>query len=373
MRLLCAALFCIGTTTAQVFVVDVNNGPGTDYTSIATAVAAVPDGAVLQVRPGTYSPFRIQNKSLSVFGTTGVIVSNSYFAYPAIEIADLASDRFVSLREVSWTGNAGPLGFALKCRNSTGTIVIERCTGSSLPASDSALIVSSCDRVFVRDSSIVHTSFVDNAISAYLSNVVMTNCNITTQQGISIRQGGGRVHLANCRIQGSSQLGLALAVMSGGELLLHGGTTLSSTVAQPAVAGIGTVTLDPSVTLQGLAIPPFDPNLTLVNRTIPPLDASTQALFGTAMATLDVPNGSIGYLCVGFAGAPSFTAGVVDPIWLAAGYALHAVGSAPAVTGGYAVPNAPWVLGIQVAWQGAVLDTATGSIAVSNPSVYVHF
>ena len=63
---------------AQTFIVDVNSGPGTNFTSIAAAVAAVPDGAVLEVRPGTYAAFTIQNKSLTVFGQAGVQVAERY-------------------------------------------------------------------------------------------------------------------------------------------------------------------------------------------------------------------------------------------------------------------------------------------------------
>ncbi len=39
--LLCAA----GVLPAQTFVVDVNNGPGTHFTSVQAAITAVPDGA----------------------------------------------------------------------------------------------------------------------------------------------------------------------------------------------------------------------------------------------------------------------------------------------------------------------------------------
>src|SRR5437762_9224013 len=42
------------TAIAQTFIVDAANGPGTNFTEIATAVAAVPDGAVLMVRAGSY-------------------------------------------------------------------------------------------------------------------------------------------------------------------------------------------------------------------------------------------------------------------------------------------------------------------------------
>ena len=48
---------------AQIFVVDCSGGPGTDFTSIRAAVAAVPDGARLLVRPGIYQPFVVDGTS----------------------------------------------------------------------------------------------------------------------------------------------------------------------------------------------------------------------------------------------------------------------------------------------------------------------
>ena len=64
--------FAATLSFAQTFVVDVANGPGTNYVSIAAAVAAVPDGSVLLVRPGNYDGFAISGKGLAVLGGTGV-------------------------------------------------------------------------------------------------------------------------------------------------------------------------------------------------------------------------------------------------------------------------------------------------------------
>ncbi len=49
MRVVCATVFSLTFAVAaasQTFVVDAGNGPGTNFTSIAAAVAAVPDGPV---------------------------------------------------------------------------------------------------------------------------------------------------------------------------------------------------------------------------------------------------------------------------------------------------------------------------------------
>ena len=55
-------------TSAQTFIVDQIGGPGSHFTDLPPAVVAVPDGATLRVRPGTYSPFSVVGKGLSIVG-----------------------------------------------------------------------------------------------------------------------------------------------------------------------------------------------------------------------------------------------------------------------------------------------------------------
>ena len=54
---------------AQSFVVDINNEPGTNFTQISHAVAAVPDGATLLVRSGDCESFFVDGKGLTLIGT----------------------------------------------------------------------------------------------------------------------------------------------------------------------------------------------------------------------------------------------------------------------------------------------------------------
>ncbi|MCA8973085.1 MAG: hypothetical protein KDC98_00105 [Planctomycetes bacterium] len=360
---------------AQTFVVDINNGPGTDFVEIAAAVAAVPDGAVLQVRPGTYGSFQIRAKSLSVVGGPGVYVSGSFFQLTAIEILDIASHQSVSIRDV---GLAALLGLPrVGLRDCDGTVVLDafHVMPDTVAAIGGRLVVSGCQQVIVHESHIAARTLVESTIEAYGSNVVLDDCVLGTTSAC-IRQGGGRVQVKHCRLERESGVfstGAALMVLAGGELLLHGDTVLdgANVASVTAGAGTGTIVLDPSTVLQGLASPAFDPNLTLANRSIPRLDASTQARGGAASATLAVPAAGVGFLHVGFATSPVVLPGIVDPIWLAMPAALHAVGGSPAVAGGYSVPNAPWVLGVTVAWQGIVLDR-NGGLAASNPAAYIH-
>ena len=372
MRIFYAALILAASAATQTFVVDVNTGPGTNFTAIAAAIAAVPDGAVLEVRPGVYQPFLIQGKSLAVLGTTGVTVDGSAtLGGSTVAIGGLASNQAVVLRQLDIRSPF--IGWTLSCGSSAGTVLLEGCTMGSRTST----LISSCDRVFVRDCTLVASGFLATALFAYQSNLALSNCDLRSD-AFCIRQGAGRLDITDCRLTSVSAAvpGTAIIVVAGGELNLQANTIVTGPVSasalSPAAVGTGTVILDPSTTLQNLATPPFDPNLNVVNRVVPRLDAATQGLGGAATATLALPAAGMGWLFVGFADTPHATTGVVDPVWLAQGAWLHAVGAAPSVSGGYAVPNAGWVLGVVIGWQGATLDSLTGTVAVSNPSVYVH-
>ncbi len=63
-----AVLGLDGWLPAQVFVVDASNGPGTHFLDLPPAVAAVPDGAMLRVRAGEYTPFARTGRGLRVIG-----------------------------------------------------------------------------------------------------------------------------------------------------------------------------------------------------------------------------------------------------------------------------------------------------------------
>jgi hypothetical protein len=61
---------------ATTWIVDVNNGPGTDFTQISTAIANVGAGDTLIVRPGPYASF-VLDKQLSIVGLSDVSFPNA--------------------------------------------------------------------------------------------------------------------------------------------------------------------------------------------------------------------------------------------------------------------------------------------------------
>ena len=51
-----------------IWIVDGSNGPGTNFTSMQAAVTAASSGDTLIVRPGTYAPFAVSGKALTIRG-----------------------------------------------------------------------------------------------------------------------------------------------------------------------------------------------------------------------------------------------------------------------------------------------------------------
>src|ERR1041384_3249147 len=116
-------MFAVLTSVAgaQTFVVDWANGPGTNFTDIVSAVAAVPDGAVLIVRAGTYWPFTIANKGLSVLCDSGVeIVSLT----TPVTISGTSLQQTVELRGML-------IDYGLVLTGCQGPVLLYDCTMSS--------------------------------------------------------------------------------------------------------------------------------------------------------------------------------------------------------------------------------------------------
>ncbi|HEX6812687.1 MAG TPA: hypothetical protein VF384_13755, partial [Planctomycetota bacterium] len=113
MRLASSALVLLvaGIARCQTYVVDAAGGPAANFTSIAAAVAAVPDGSVLVVRSGTYAGFTIDNKGLTVLADPGVVMQS----LQSIAIQNTTATQGVVLRNlvlsdgISCTSCAGPV------------------------------------------------------------------------------------------------------------------------------------------------------------------------------------------------------------------------------------------------------------------------
>jgi hypothetical protein len=372
-RTLVSILSLAVAAATQTFIVDAASGPGTNFTNIAPAVAAVPDGAVLRVRAGTYSEFAINGKSLAVLGEPGARVA---CLNAGVGVVNLLPHQAVVLRGLELSAVIGMSNWGiLSCYNNQGVV---RLAGLRPGLGQTILSVQQCDSVFADDCTITGQTLL------VASTVVFTNCSLfgsMTGWPPAITQQGGRTQLVGCQVYGTTTPGLPDAKgirLNGGEVrTLGGGQIVCSAVlgsASPAIDGTGTVRLDPSVSVQG-GPPLFAPGINVTVQAMPHVTATDGPLGGTSTAALHGPNGHLGVLAVGLAGPAFDVPGVfADPLFWAQGMAVTLSAGVPAtgqpVTGLVAIPGNPVFAGLQLLYQGITWEAAAG-LQISNPAVGV--
>ena len=166
--------------------------------------------------------------------------------------------------------------------------------------------------------------------------------------------------------------------MTGGDLRVLGGGTLSGGAAVGAlpgyaVAGTGTVRIDPAVNILGHS-PAYQSGVvvTVAPQAFVTVDDPSHGAPVTAL--LHGPHGDLGALAVALSG-PSYTfPGIVDRFfWNPATLVTLAIGVPMAgtpVAGVVALPNHASFLGLPLVWHGITHAPATG-LQVSNPVFHI--
>lgn len=363
---------------AQTFVVDANNGPGTSFTTIVAAVAAVPDGAVLQVRAGHYASFAIHAKSLAVLAEPGVTFGETYTG--SIAIANLAASQRVVVRGLrSALGNTNGLA-VVQCSNCSGPVLIEEVRlglGGSL-----RLEVTNCAQVHVVGCWFTGTGnpFGGSSTSSALtivSSIFVGGVAPSALAGSGFVQNGGSVQMtdvtANGGFGGLTPSGNGVA-MNGGTLRLSGTSSLiANTLPSPlgglAIAGTGVVRLDPAVQLVGVA-PVIAPTIAATAVAMPSVRSmASGALGSSASASMTGPASDAGVLLLGTTAPPLAIPGW-DPLEIDNGVVMALGMLTTPVTATVLVPSVPALVGSPFGWQGVTIDPA-GSIAVGNAAWFV--
>lgn len=170
----------LSSAQTVVHVVDVNNGPGTDFTDLQVAIDTVADGEVLLLRSGTYakdpfggSPFLLDGKGLSFVEDAGANVVTAGFT-----IGNLGTSQHVTLRGLTFMQGAG-----VGVQNSDAIVWLEDCQfdfningfPTAISATDvEGLVLNRCSATCF--NAVASPGAVLGQVVATDSNVAMYDC-----------------------------------------------------------------------------------------------------------------------------------------------------------------------------------------------------
>ncbi|MCA8974943.1 MAG: hypothetical protein KDC98_09485 [Planctomycetes bacterium] len=378
--LLAPAVICAQAT----YVVDLANGPGTNFREIAAAAATVPSGSTLRVRAGSYAPATIDRKALTVLCDTGTSVAG-------LIVSNTAAGQAVVVRGLGVNG-------AVTISNALGLVHLDG-NGATivhwLP-----LMIFSSPQVSLRDYSVAALGSLFGSIACQVtdSTLVAENCVFAGGDGFPIPSqlcwgaaGAGilarlsEVILSHCRVQGGNggaacgttypgapAIDLdtsALRVVGSPGDLLAGGT--NGAQQQSSLLGTGSARLDPRIPLTGTV--PVGNGITWSAVTMADVRSTGAPPGGALAATWSGTAGNVIAIAVGFPGPPVHLPNLVDPIWIDLQH-VHVVyagtGPAAGLTVQVGVPNHPGLIGLAVLWQSAGLGVGS-QLEVSNPSIAI--
>jgi hypothetical protein len=362
---LVAVLALAAFASAQTYVVDAAGGPGSQFTSIATAVASVPDGATLQVRAGSYTPFQVVGKSLRVLCEPGTFVYQ--FHGSSVGVSNLTAAQSVVIQGLNVSAG---WGFAerIGCSACQGPVVFDSVFGSN--PEDSRFAAVDCAQVWLRGR---NTTVGWRECTLTNSNVVFERVSVAPGlAGPGLTVTGGTLQAVGCAFQGGIPFGTAvggsMALAQGANVRLLAGTTLFEfpMATWPSIHGDGTVRHDPSIVLPPV---PFAPTITAIAEPMPALTSSFQP--GAAVASLRGAIGHFGVVGVALPGPVLAVPGIDGALWVDAGtffpVAFGVVGSTTSVDAAL-----PWsggqVAGVRAVWQALTFAPA-GTLHLSNPSL----
>ncbi|HLQ39125.1 MAG TPA: hypothetical protein VK348_15050, partial [Planctomycetota bacterium] len=215
-RALLGTVLLVAAAPAQTFIVDANNGPGTNFLDIASAVPAVPDGATLLVRAGSYVGFSITAKGLAIRGDPNVVVTGS------VSVRNTARQQTVELRGLGWT--AAP-------SSTTSMLILDSCAGLLLLDSltvpgvlncappglhclrGPAVAATSCQQI------LLHWCSIAGNVGLQSSNAVIDGCTLYGEDGV-LAYNGGQYEVAN---PARTALSLGASTVQSADSFVYGG------------------------------------------------------------------------------------------------------------------------------------------------------
>lgn len=349
-----------GLAHAQTFVVDSNNGPGTDYTSLVTAAATVPDGATLQVRTGFYSgAVLVDGKGLTILCDPGATIVTDTNAQ-AVRVTNLAANQTFSLFGATVQTTLLSLSFYAEIwlQDCDGPVLVEQL---ATPASNFRARISawSCAQVQVRDCSFAGALAFDDSRAAIENTTVIQNATFTAAATVT----DSELQVRGGSLQGFSFSSGPSIQLNASELRLLDDTTLLG-----GVTGTGNARIAPTVTLPA-GPGSFAAGITTSFLAMPHLSAGSQPLgtpFDVALA------GQSGVIALIVGGAPSTP--LVAPIfgdawWVIPGVGIPLLSGIAPLTTTVSIPANPALVGERLVFQGVTWNGV--NFDVSNPSAWL--
>ncbi|MCA8950161.1 MAG: hypothetical protein KDE27_11710 [Planctomycetes bacterium] len=385
---------------AQTFIVDAGNGPGTSFTSLVAAAAAVPDGAILLVRAGAYAGFQSAAKGLVVLGEPGVTITG------AIQLGPTSAAQAIVLRDLDWAVPTTSQTTLVTLTRCDGPVLLERITTPAYPcglgpATNCAIALSaeSCRQLAVRDCTLhggvelwksLNQVLPRNATSFEHCVLVGHGAPETLQVSPALHAGNTDVEITSSILNGGDGSGTFPAIFSFNASAITVSAAqyatslrvLDSTItgglnpSTPSYAVEGhpgeqaTLRVDPGSGLTGVTA--STNHITAQSLVMPRLTATSAAPGGTLTAVTSTENGDFVALAIGLRATPTMLPGFADAFWLdPLAHATVAIGvqqNGASVGGAVQVPNASGFVGLQLAWHAVCFGPVTGQ-QNSNPAI----
>lgn len=383
----------------QTWIVDAQSRPGTQFTDLPPAVDAARAGDILLVRDGSYTHVTI-TKGLQIHGQPGAIVdtATTFFAAAPVVIRDIPTTEIAVIHGLMFGSTSFGFPVYVEIEDCAGQVHLEDLTfsvgGSGFTfagvsiARSSRVSLARCD-IVGRSGLLVDQSSVfahDCQLRGLDEIAGVHGLNFPAWPGVSVV--GGTVELSRCTVAGGNGAGFWSTggspglSMTNGQVTVTGilGTTITAGLpgtgfgppGVEAIAGTGTVTLDPIVQLRpsgtGSAV---GSGVQVDTAEIPSLTVS--GAVRAAPLTGDLQTGPSQAFAI-LVGVPA--SALTTPFgsaWLDLTNVIVPFAGVTSPTGNFSwqirIPGSLPYLGIVTTWQGVALTG--GGIRLSNAGEYV--
>lgn len=349
-RAIATSFLVASTLAAQTFVV----GPLGQFASIGAAVAAVPNGAILEVRAGTYASFTVQSKALTLRADPGVQV-------PSATVDGTSSSQLVVLEGLQVQG-------LVALNNCAGPVVL-RDVSAVAPVSVQSIVGQNCSTIFcdrihmatARFTFCPAVTIVDSAITAGFAEGLIANASSVTAVDCQLRGGIGVLPASGNGILLEANANVRLL----GSTSVQAGTSFPPGQTLPCILGPGVVRRGPAVTTVGPTA-----NATVIQVPENALLASAAVTGFPTVCTLRTTSGALAALALALPGPVAVLPGIDGSLWLdpnSLGLVAAVVATGPVSTAAQ-VPASPLLVGLTFGWQAITFEPNSG-FSLSNPAL----